>query len=111
MEAITAGAAAPASIAAPPQHMRALKRANEIRLGHAELKRDIKAGRVNFAQALSDPRAIGSISVVDLLKAQRRWGTTRARKFLTPLTIPENKRVDALTSRQRRVLVSSFPQA
>lgn len=104
-------AAAPVLGNHPPQHMRALKRANEVRLGHSALKRDIHAGRVTVADALADPRVGGSITLADLLKAQRRWGTTRARKFLQRISIPENKRVDSLTARQRRLVVSSFPQA
>jgi hypothetical protein len=110
MEATTIGAAAPLA-AAPPQHMLALRRANEIRLGHAHLKRDILAGRVTVIAAFTDPRAVGSISVSDVLKAQRRWGATRARKFLQGLQISETKRVDALTSRQRQLLIASLPRA
>lgn len=111
MEATTVGAGAPLPLAAPPQHMLALKRANEVRLGHADLKRAILSGRTTFAAALTDPRARGSLTVSDLLKAQRRWGSTRARKFLNRVQICETKRVEALTDRQRRALIAAMPDA
>ena len=44
------------------------------------------------------------MSVADVLMSQRRWGTTRCRKFLLPLRIPENKTVGSLTDRQRNAL-------
>lgn len=109
MEAVTAGGAP--GVIAPPQHMVALKRANEVRFGHCDLKRDILAGRVNVIAALTDPRAAGSLTVADLLCAQRRWGRTRARKFLQRVEVSESRRVDALTSRQRRLISKGFSSA
>ena len=37
------------TLAAPPQHLRALARANEVRLARAELKRRVGAGRLAAA--------------------------------------------------------------
>lgn len=108
MEASTVGAPAPLAL---PQHMLALRRANEIRLGHASLKRDIRTGRTTVIHALVDPRAQGSITVADLLRAQRRWGAVRARKFLQTLALSEMKRVDHLTERQRALVVTCLPRA
>ncbi len=45
-----------------------------------------------------------SMTISELLTSQRRWGRTRARKFLLPLALNENKQLGTLTSRQRRLL-------
>ena len=44
------------------------------------------------------------MTIAELLTSQRRWGRTRARKFLLPLSLNENKQLGTLTSRQRRLL-------
>ena len=88
-----------------PQHLRALQRANAVRLARAELKRKVAEGGVSAAEViLSSPWEAESMSVSDLLTSQRRWGSTRCRKFLQCVPIPENKPIGTLTERQRRAL-------
>jgi len=88
-----------------PQHLRALQRANAVRLARAELKRRVAEGGVSAAEViLSSPWEAESMSVSDLLTSQRRWGSTRCRKFLQCVPIPENKPIGTLTERQRRAL-------
>jgi hypothetical protein len=66
-----------------PQRTRALERANEIRLARAALKRSIASGGVSAAEViLNCPDAARSWPIEDLLMSQRRWGSTRCRKFL-----------------------------
>ena len=92
-----------------PQRLRALERANEIRLARAELKRRIADGNISAAEViLSPPNAALSWAVGDLLTSQRRWGSTRCRKFLTRNQINETKQVGALTDRQRRLLADQL---
>ena len=51
-----------------------------------------------------------SMTLAELLTSQRRWGRTRARKFLLGLALSENKRLGTLTSRQRvAALAASCP--
>ena len=96
---------AAATAAAGPQRLRALERANEIRLARAELKRLIAEGEVSVAEVLLDvPAHARSWAVGDLLMSQHRWGTSRCRKFLWKHHINETKHVGALTERQRRLL-------
>jgi hypothetical protein len=45
-----------------------------------------------------------SMTISELLTSQRRWGRTRARKFLMPLSLNENKQLGTLTSRQRNLI-------
>jgi hypothetical protein len=88
-----------------PQHMRALERANLVRLARAELKRAIARGDMDASVVVRDcPWETESMTISELLTSQRRWGRTRARKFLTPLALNENKQLGTLTSRQRRLL-------
>jgi hypothetical protein len=95
----------PATLTARPQRLRALGRANEIRLARAELKRQIADGEVSVADVLLDvPAHAESWAIRDLLMSQRRWGSTRCRKFLSRNHILETKPVGALTERQRRLL-------
>lgn len=88
-----------------PQHMRALERANLVRLARAELKRAIARGDMDASEVVRDcPWETESMTIAELLTSQRRWGRTRARKFLMPLSLNENKQLGTLTSRQRRLL-------
>ena len=102
---------------AGPQHMRALERANEVRLARAELKRRIALGSIDVAEVLADcPWEAESMAVGDLLMSQRRWGQTRCRKFLAQLPMSEKKTIGSMTDRQRLTLagllrsVSSCPE-
>lgn len=104
-----AAAMAPATTTAvsieAPQHMRALERANTVRLARAELKRAIARGDREAADVVRDcPWETESMTISELLTSQRRWGRTRARKFLLPLALNENKQLGTLTARQRRLL-------
>ena len=92
-----------------PQHMRALARANEVRLARAELKRKIVQGEVTVAEiVLETPWEAASMSIADLLMSQRRWGNTRCRKLLQTIPMTETKTVGSMTERQRRALASQL---
>ena len=92
---------------APPQHMRALQRANEVRLARAERKRNIGSGTLTVAEViLTCPWEAASMTIAELLTSQRRWGTTRAGKFLAGIGMPETKTVGSMTERQRALLAA-----
>ena len=96
---------ADATMTPAPQHMRALARANEVRLARAELKRRIAHGQVSVAEVVLDsPWEAESMTIPDLLMSQRRWGITRCRKLLMTLPMSENKTVGSMTQRQRQAL-------
>lgn len=110
MDAVSiAPAQTTASAVQAPQHMQALARANRVRLARAELKRSIARGDVDPADVVRDcPWETESMTLAELLTSQRRWGRTRARKFLVGLALNENKRLGTLTSRQRALLASEL---
>jgi hypothetical protein len=88
-----------------PQHLRALARANQVRLARADLKRRVAEDRITAADVLLEcPWEAASMSVADVLMSQRRWGATRCRKFLFGLRINETRTVGSLTQRQREEL-------
>ena len=76
-----------------------------VRLARAELKRAIARGDMDAAEVVRDcPWETESMTIAELLTSQRRWGRTRARKFLIALALNENKRLGTLTPRQRALL-------
>jgi hypothetical protein len=93
-----------------PQHLKALQRANEVRLARAALKRRVASGEVSAANViLACPAEVEGMAVSDLLMSQRRWGRTRCRKFLATIPISENKQIGTLTDRQRRAVAAELP--
>jgi hypothetical protein len=92
---------------APPQHMQALQRANEVRLARAALKRRIGDGAITVdAVILTCPWEAASMTIAELLTSQRRWGSTRCSKFLAGIGMPETKTVGSMTERQRSLLAA-----
>jgi hypothetical protein len=92
-----------------PQHLRALERANAVRLARAELKRRVGNGSLSAAEViLSCPQEAATMSVSELLLSQRRWGETRCRKFLQGCDLSETKALGSLTERQRVTLATSL---
>ena len=90
-----------------PQYMRALERANKVRLARADLKRRVATGEMQVAEVILDcPWQAESMAVADLLMSQRRWGQTRCRKFLAQIPMSEKKTIGSMTDRQRRTLAS-----
>jgi hypothetical protein len=97
---------------AAPQYLRALERANEVRLARAELKRKVAMDELDVAEVILDcPWEAHSMAVVDLLISQRRWGQTRCHKFLTQIPMSEQKTVGSMTERQRRALAAMLSSA
>jgi hypothetical protein len=101
-----------AMIAPGPQHLRALQRANEVRLARAELKRRVAEGELTVAEVVLDsPWQAESMAIADLLMSQRRWGRTRCRRFLSQVPLSETKTIGSLTDRQRRAVAAELEGA
>jgi hypothetical protein len=93
---------ADAGTAPAPQHMRALRRANAVRLARADLKRRVAEGEIGAAEVVLDvPWEASSMTISELLTSQRRWGHTRCRKFLQAIPMSEHKTIGSMTDRQR----------
>src|SRR5213080_2416709 len=96
-----------ATIAAAPQHIKALEQADRVRLARAELKRQVASQETTAAQVVLEcPWEAASMSLSDLLMSQRCWGRARCRRLLLSLGLPENKHIGTLTARQRQALAA-----
>jgi hypothetical protein len=88
-----------------PQHMRALERANRVRLARAELKRQVADRETSAADVVLEcPWEAESMTISDLLMSQHRWGHTRCRRFLASIPMSETKTIGSMTDRQRQAL-------
>ena len=97
---------------AGPQYMRALERANKVRLARAELKRRVATDEIEVSEVILEcPWEAQSMAVADLLMSQRRWGQTRCRKFLAQVPMSEKKTIGSMTDRQRRTLAAMLTSA
>jgi hypothetical protein len=91
------------------QCMRALARANEVRLARAALKRQVASGEREVTDVVADlPWEAHSMALAELLCSQRRWGRARSRKLLNSVGLSEGKRLGSLTERQQRILVRAL---
>lgn len=89
------------------QRMDALARANHIRSERAQLKRELKAGRVSIAELLvQPPSCVDTAKVFDLLLAVPRYGRVKVNKVLAHCRISPSKTVGGLSERQRAELVT-----
>jgi hypothetical protein len=90
-----------------PQHLQALERANQVRLARADIKRRIASGDLSAAEIVrTPPEEVLTMEVAELLTSQRRWGHTRARRFLAGIPLTETKTLGSMTLRQRETLAS-----
>lgn len=99
------------STTAEPQHLTALRRANEVRLARAATRRELRtsptaeAARRRCAELLEHPPAhLATTNVVDLLAYCHRMGPTLARQVLRRHRVGEHRVVGQLTDRQREAL-------
>ena len=91
------------------QRMEALKRANDIRVRRAKLKKDLKDGRVRVQQILSSPPDfVETAKVFDILMAVPKFGRVKAARFLNQCRISQSKTVGGLSERQRAELIGLF---
>jgi hypothetical protein len=89
------------------QRMDALARANHIRTQRAQLKRDLKAGRLSIhTLLLNPPEYVETAKVFDMMLAVPKYGRVKVNKILTNCRISPSKTIGGLSERQRSELVS-----
>lgn len=89
--------------------MDALKRANDVRVKRAKLKKDLKEGKVRIEQILGNPpEYVSTAKVIDILMAVPKFGRVKATKFLQTCKISPSKTVGGLSDRQRGELIGLF---
>ena len=91
------------------QRMDALKRANDVRVKRAQLKKDLKEGKVRIEQILGNPpEYVSTAKVIDILMAVPKFGRVKAARFLNTCRISQSKTVGGLSDRQRAELIGLF---
>ena len=89
------------------QRMDALARANQIRIKRAQLKRDLKAGRLSIhTLLLQPPEYLETAKVFDMLLAVPKYGRVKVNKILVQCRIAPSKTIGGLSERQRTELIS-----
>ena len=93
----------------------ALEKAAEARRVRAELKHQLKAGEIDFAEVLTRAdkndamgEVVGKTKVSDILESLPRVGKVRARKLMEKLDISPSRRVRGLGANQREKLMRAF---
>ena len=86
--------------------MDALRRANEVRVRRAQLKKEVKAGVIRIDDVLDNPpEYVSTAKVFDILLAAPKVGRVKASRFLKHCRISQSKTVGGLSERQRAELV------
>ena len=79
------------------QRMDALARANQIRIKRAQLKRDLKSGRLSIHALLLDPpEYVETAKVFDMLLAVPKYGRVKVNKILAHCRIAPSKTIGGL---------------
>jgi hypothetical protein len=88
------------------QRRDALKSANNIRTRRAQLKKDLKAGRVNIESLILDPPEwLYTAKIFDFMMATPKYGRVKVNRILTYCRISPSKTIGGLSERQRGEIV------
>lgn len=95
----------------PEQRRAALDKAARARQKRAEVKEQLKSGRLTltelFAQGDAD-EMVGKLKVVSMLESLPGVGKVRARRLMEELDISESRRLRGLGDNQRQRLLDRF---
>lgn len=95
----------------PEQLQQARSAATAARRARADLKNEVRTGKLSFAKALDASEtneALAHLKVVDLLKAMPRVGDKRAAEIMERLEIAPNRRLRGLGRHQIAGLKAEF---
>lgn len=97
-------------ILSPEDRAKALAKAAEARQKRAEIRAQIKAGKLSFADVMkraNDP-IIARMKVSTLLESLPGYGKAKATKLMSDLDISDSRRVQGLGARQREQLMEKL---
>lgn len=92
------------------QRREALQKAAQARRRRAELKEQLKSGRMSLRDLLasSDEDIVGKMKVSSVLESLPGVGRVRARKLMEKLDISESRRMRGLGAKQKENLLKEF---
>ncbi len=94
----------------PEQRTQALAKAAEARKKRAELKGELKSGKLQLKDVLSrsGDDIVGKMKVSNVLESLPGVGKVRAQKLMEELDISASRRVRGLGAKQREQLLERF---
>ena len=95
----------------PEQRAAALEKASAARQRRAELKRELKDGKVKLSQVVAmakEDEVVGKLRVSALLSSLPGIGTAKSKQIMEDVGISESRRVAGLGPHQREALVRQF---
>lgn len=89
------------------QRMEALRKANVIRSRRAQLKRDLKAGRIRLADMVAEPPGwLADAKLFDMLLSVPKCGNSKATKMIKAARVAASKTIGGLSDRQRTDIIN-----
>ena len=99
----------PLPVLTDEQRKQALEKAAEARKKRAELKGQLKSGKLTLTDVLSrQDDTVGKMKVSNVLESLPGVGKVRARKIMEKLDISASRRVRGLGAKQRESLLAEF---
>jgi hypothetical protein len=100
----------PLPVLTDEQRKQALEKAAEARKKRAELKGQLKSGKLTLTDVLSrqGDDTVGKMKVSSVLESLPGVGKVRARKIMEKLDISASRRVRGLGAKQRGSLLGEF---
>lgn len=100
----------PLPVLSPEDRAKALEKAAQARKARAELKAQLKSGKLTLKDMLSRETddTVGKMKVSTVLESLPGVGKVRARKIMERLDISASRRVRGLGAKQRESLLLEF---
>jgi hypothetical protein len=99
----------PLPVLTDEQRKQALEKAAEARRKRAELKGQLKSGKLTLTDVLArSDDTVGKMKVSTVLESLPGVGKVRARKIMEKLDISASRRVRGLGAKQRESLLAEF---
>ena len=85
----------------------ALEKAKEARIKRAEVREQLKAGKITLEQVIDmrDDPIVGRMKVSTLIETLPGYGKAKSEKIMNELQIAESRRLRGLGDRQRAALL------
>ena len=91
----------------PEERKAALEKAKAARIKRAEVREDLKAGKLTLKEVLdmTDDPVVGRMRVSTLIETMPGYGKAKAEKVMAELHIAESRRLRGLGERQEAALL------
>lgn len=98
----------PLSDLTPEERLAALQKGKALQKKRAEIKADLKAGRLTVEDVLgmADDEAVARIKVSSMLESLSGIGAVKAEKIMAEVGIASNRRIGGMRARQKEALLA-----